>query len=211
MLVCETNDDEQVTQPMDAGGWVSQKLCLKLNYTSTLTGELDIMWNYIERETELSITLDIKDKVHLKTEESKKFLLKSNVVFSAVIHIHWDPEEQNWPRKRSRDVISLSTSARGVLKKQQTEHPPLGPWTVERGLDSSLGSVAAPPAAATSALAWREPSRNLTRTIVTELHLCPSINRSDVWAGQVASLPCLLREVGCMDRESSCCGNMWRV
>ena len=39
-----------------------------------------------------------KDKVHSKTEESKKVLLKSNVVFSAVVHIHRDPGEQSWPR-----------------------------------------------------------------------------------------------------------------
>ena len=39
-----------------------------------------------------------KDKVHSKTEDSKKFLLKSNVVFSAVVHIHRDPGEQSWPR-----------------------------------------------------------------------------------------------------------------
>ena len=87
---------------------------------------------------------------------------------------------RSWKAELSEIRGFISTSARGGLKKPQTGRPPLAPWTVQRWLGSCQGSVLAPPALATSALAWREPSRNLIRTITTTPHL---------WLGRLRKHP----------------------
>ena len=86
------------------------------------------------------------DKACLKTEESKKLPLKAYVVFSAVIHIQWNPAGKCRPRSR---------------KKLQTVHRLLCPWTSQRGQGSCLGSVLVLAPLATSGLAWEEPSAKL--------------------------------------------------
>ena len=76
-------------------------------------------------------------KIHLKTEEWQQFVLQDDVVLFTVVHVARDPVEQIL--SKGKCTQSSTTSTRDVLKRQQTGHQPLGPWTALPRWDKSQG------------------------------------------------------------------------